>query len=558
MADSIHPTDLQPQTIEVKKVESISHVPTQASPCFPQEFVSSSTIKEGAVTSIPNETEYPTGIRFAILTVSLMLMVFMVALDTTITATAIPAITTQFHSITDIGWYTGAYLLPIMALQPSFGKIYTFFSIKYVLLCALLLFETGSLISALSPSSSVFILGRVVSGVGAAAIFGGGMVLISLAVPIHRVALYMSIMSCMYGAAGLTGPPIGGLFTSSARLTWRFCFYINLPFGGISVLLMLFAFREPKREKMKLTIKEKVEKMDLAGTTLFISSTACLFLALQWGGNSIPWSDSKAWGLMLGFGLLLITFVALQFTLGENATIPPRVFSARSIILAQLIAILLTSASASGIRSLPYLLSVTFTELFVGVGVSWTGIYNPFMIIGTAIYIIGCALLCTLQVDTGEGYLIGYQILAGVGFGSTLALCATVLRVNVSDEHIPVAGVLASFAPMFGGTLAASLGQNIFRSSLVHKLLQSVAPELALQIVQAGARGGAAVVTADFKGVVLEAYNYAVKRTFLVSAVVSGIAFVCTLGLKWKKIEKKGQESSVTANPVGELEVRTS
>jgi len=90
------------------------------------------------------------------------------------TATAIPAITTQFHSIPDIGWYTGAYLLPIMALQPSFGKIYTFFSIKYVLLCALLLFETGSLISALSPNSPVFILGRVVSGIGAAAIFGGG------------------------------------------------------------------------------------------------------------------------------------------------------------------------------------------------------------------------------------------------------------------------------------------------------------------------------------------------------------------------------------------------
>ncbi|KAH9213973.1 major facilitator superfamily domain-containing protein, partial [Leptodontidium sp. 2 PMI_412] len=505
------------------------------------------------------ETEYPTGIRFAILTVSLMLMVFMVALDTTIMATAIPAITTQFHSIADIGWYTGAYLLPVMALQPSFGKIYTFFSIKYVLLCALLLFETGSLISALSPSSSIFILGRVVSGIGAAAIFGGGMVLISLAVPIHRVALYMSIMSSMYGAAGLTGPPIGGLFTSSSRLTWRFCFYINLPFGGISVLLMLFAFREPKREKMKLSIKEKVKKMDLAGTTLFISSMVCLSLALQWGRNSIPWSDPKAWGLMLGFGLLLIAFVALQFKLGENATIPPRVFSARSIILAQLIAILLSigtnihtfylafyfqsakglSASASGIRSLPYLLSVTFTELFVGAGVSWTGIYNPFMIIGTAIYIVGCALLCTLQVDTGEGYLIGYQILAGVGFGSTLALCATVLRVNVSDEHIHVAGVLASFAPMFGATLAASLGQNIFRSSLVDKLLQSVSPELVVQIADAGARGGGAVVADDMKGVVLEAYNYAVKRTFLVSAVVSGIAFVCTLGLKWKKIDKK-------------------
>ncbi|KAL5324581.1 hypothetical protein ACEPPN_009127 [Leptodophora sp. 'Broadleaf-Isolate-01'] len=542
MTDSIYLNDMQPQIMEVKKVESASQIPTKASLDFPRDVISPSTVNEDAVMNLPSETEYPTGIRFAILTVSLMLMVFMVALDTTIMATAIPAITTQFHSIADIGWYTGAYLLPVMALQPSFGKIYTFFSIKYVLLCALLLFETGSLISALSPSSSIFILGRVVSGIGAAAIFGGGMVLISLAVPIHRVALYMSIMST---------------------------------FGGISVLLMLFAFREPKRERMKLSIKEKVKKMDLAGTTLFISSMVCLSLALQWGGNSIPWSDPKAWGLMLGFGLLLIAFVALQFKLGENATIPPRVFSARSIILAQLIAILLSigtnihtfylafyfqsakglSASASGIRSLPYLLSVTFTELFVGAGVSWTGIYNPFMIIGTAIYIVGCALLCTLQVDTGEGYLIGYQILAGVGFGSTLALCATVLRVNVSDEHIPVAGVLASFAPMFGGTLAASLGQNIFRSSLVDKLLQSVSPELAVQIVDAGARGGAAVVADDMKAVVLETYNYAVKRTFLVSAVVSGIAFVCTLGLKWKKIEKKGHDRYPEVEPVGGTEV---
>ncbi|PVH80709.1 MFS general substrate transporter, partial [Cadophora sp. DSE1049] len=508
---------------------------------------------------VPKEVEYPTGLRFAILTVSLLLMVFMVALDTTIMSTAIPAITTQFHSIPDIGWYTGAYLLPIMALQPSFGKIYTFFSIKYVLLCALLLFETGSLISALSPNSPVFILGRVVSGIGAAAIFGGGMILIQLAVPLHRVALYMSIMSSMYGAAGLTGPPVGGVFTSSARLTWRFCFYINLPFGGISVLLMLFAFREPKREKVKLTIKEKLKKMDIAGTALFISSMVCLFLALQWGGNSIPWSNSKAWGLMLGFGLLLISFVVLQFRLRENATIPPRVFSVRSVVLALLISILLAigtnthtfylafyfqsakglSASASGIRSLPYLLSVTFTELFVGAGVSWTGWYNPFMIVGTAIYVVGCALLCTLQVDTSEGHIIGYQILAGIGFGSALALCATVLRVNVRDEHIPVAGALASFAPSFGGTLAASIGQNVFRSSLVDKLLQSVSPELTVQIVDAGARGGVDVVADDQKVLVLEAYNYAVKKTFVVSAVVSGIAFVCTLGLRWKKIKKR-------------------
>ncbi|KAK0106881.1 hypothetical protein ONS95_003602 [Cadophora gregata] len=560
MADEIKLSDQQPQTPGVRNVDSITQVPIETCPDTTRNIISTAKPDdEEVIASVPEEVEYPTGIRFAILTVSLMLMVFMVALDTTIMSTAIPAITTQFHSIPDIGCYSGAYLLPVMALQPSFGKIYTFFSIKYVMLCALLLFETGSLVSALSPNSPVFILGRVVSGIGGAGIFGGGMILIQLAVPLRRIALYLSVMSSMYGAAGLTGPPVGGVFTSSARLTWRFCFYINLPFGGISVLLMLFAFREPKREKMKLSVEEKFKKMDVIGTTLFISSMVCLFLALQWGGNSIPWSNSTAWGLMLGFGLLLIAFVVLQFHLHENATIPPRVFSDRSVVLAQLIAILLSigtnthtfylafyfqsakglSASASGIRSLPYLLSVTFTELFVGAGVSWTGWYNPFMIVGTAIYVIGCGLLCTLQVDTGAGHIIGYQILAGIGFGSTLALCATVVRVNVRDEHIPVAGALASFAPSFGGTLAASIGQNVFRRSLVDKLLQSVSPELTAQIVDAGARGGVDVVADYQKGLVLDAYNHAVKKTFLVSAIVSGVAFVCTLGLRWKKIKKK-------------------
>jgi MFS family permease len=115
-----------------------------------------------------------------------------------------------------------------MSLQPSFGKIYTYFPIKTIFVFALLCFEAGSLICALTPSSRIFILGRVVAGVGAAAIFGGGMILIQLAVPLSRISMYLSILSSMYGVASMTGPPLGGAFTSSAKLTWRFCFYINL------------------------------------------------------------------------------------------------------------------------------------------------------------------------------------------------------------------------------------------------------------------------------------------------------------------------------------------
>jgi MFS family permease len=115
-----------------------------------------------------------------------------------------------------------------MCLQPTFGKIYSYFRIKPIFLLAILVFEAGSLICALSSSSNIFILGRVIAGLGAAAIFGGGMIFVQLAVPLTRMSLYLSILSSMYGVAGLTGPPLGGLFTSSNTLTWRFCFYFNL------------------------------------------------------------------------------------------------------------------------------------------------------------------------------------------------------------------------------------------------------------------------------------------------------------------------------------------
>lgn len=99
--------------------------------------------------------------------------------------------------------------------------------------------------------------------------------------------------------------------------------------------------------------------------------------------------------------------------------------------------------------------------------------------------------------------------------------------------------------------MAASIGQNIFRSALTRKLLQSVSPAETAAIVEAGATGGVAVVEEGMKGVVLEAYNYAVKRTFVMAAIAGGLAFLCTLGLKWRNIKKPLRE---VRNNVPEVE----
>jgi hypothetical protein len=170
------------------------------------------------------------------------------------------------------------------------------------------------------------------------------------------------------------------------------------------------------------------------------------------------------------------------------------------------------SPSASGVRLLPSLLSVTAAELTVGTSVSMLGVYVPFTVFGTAICTVASSLFCPLQIDTSIARLIRFQILAGAGLGSSFQLYTTVVRANIRGKDIPVPGALITFAPFFGGSLAASIGQNIFRIALTRRLLQSVSLAETDAIVKAGASGGVAVVPDDLKGVVLEAYNYAVKR----------------------------------------------
>lgn len=154
-----------------------------------------------------------------LLTFGLSLASFVVALDNTIIATAIPQITTQFDSLNDIGWYGSAYLLTTTSLQPSFGKFYTYFNVKWVYIIALTIFELGSVLCAGAKSSMMLILGRAVAGVGAAALYSGSMTMVGYAVALRQRAVYMSLLSSMFGIASVVGPVLGGVFTD--RLSWR-------------------------------------------------------------------------------------------------------------------------------------------------------------------------------------------------------------------------------------------------------------------------------------------------------------------------------------------------
>jgi hypothetical protein len=114
---------------------------------------------------------YPKGPKLILIITSLCLSTFLVALDQTIIAPALGAITADFASVKDIGWYGAAYLLTTTALQPTYGSLYRMFSVKWVFLGAIFLFEVGSVVCAVAPSSEAFIVGRAIAGVGTAGLF---------------------------------------------------------------------------------------------------------------------------------------------------------------------------------------------------------------------------------------------------------------------------------------------------------------------------------------------------------------------------------------------------
>lgn len=120
-----------------------------------------------------HQQEYPTKMKLILIIVALSLSILCIGLDNTIISTAIPKITDQFHALEDVGWYASAYLLTNCAFQLSWGKLYSFYSIKWTFLTALFVFELGSTLCGAAPNSIVLIIGRAIAGVGSGGVSSG-------------------------------------------------------------------------------------------------------------------------------------------------------------------------------------------------------------------------------------------------------------------------------------------------------------------------------------------------------------------------------------------------
>ncbi|RJE23678.1 MFS toxin efflux pump [Aspergillus sclerotialis] len=481
-------------------------------------------------------TEYPTGIKLGLIVLAL-------CLNNSIIATAIPKITEQFHSLDDVGWYGSAYLLTMSSLQLLFGKLYSFFSIKWVYLTVILIFELGSLICGVAKNSLTLIIGRAIAGVGSAAIFSGALIILAYSVPLERRPMFSGFIGSMYGIASVAGPLLGGVFTDKA--TWRSaCFFINLPIGGVTLLVIAIFFPDPHRQLKVQTWTQRFKELDPIGTVIFTPAVICLLLALQWGGTAYPWNSWRVILLFVIFGLLILLFLFVQYKLGSSAH-----FCLGAAFLCSIYylpiwfqAVKGASAVSSGIMNLPMLISVVVMSVISGVAVTVIGYYTPFILLGTVCTTVGYGLMTTFHPDTPKSIWIGYQILAGVGVGSGMQQPLMAVQVVLDIADVPTGTAIIVFLQTLGGALFVSIGENVFSNNLVQYLHQ-YAPDLnPAVILGAGATNIKNAVGPAKLPAVLLAYNNSITQTFIVCTAMACASIIGGLIVEWKSVKGKNIE----------------
>ncbi|KAK8866052.1 hypothetical protein IAR55_001203 [Kwoniella newhampshirensis] len=265
----------------------------------------------------PEDSGVLTGLRLYLVFASIMACVFMFALDQSIVSTAIPVIVSEFQAFDQVAWIITAYFLTQCGLILLVGQMLTVLKAKWMLLGAIFWFELGSLICGVAKTMDTLIGGRAIQGIGASGMFVSILSVISVVTKVEQRAAFM------------------GSFGFVFVISW--CFYINLPFGGVAAAAVAFLLpaRAPATDVNApegRTILGKLRRLDWLGTALIFCLITCLLLALGWGGNQYAWSNWRIPLLFVLGGVLVIVFGWWQWHYDKYALIPLSILKNRTVI----------------------------------------------------------------------------------------------------------------------------------------------------------------------------------------------------------------------------------
>jgi MFS family permease len=505
-----------------------------------------------------DESQYPTGLKLFLVVFSAGLVMILANMDGSIVSVAVVAITDHFHTVQDVGWYSAAFRLAACSFQFMFGKLYSLFSFKRGFVTSVVIFIAGSTLCAAAQSSAMFVFGRAVCGFAFSGIVAGCFTLLVLCIPMRKRPLYTGLVGSIGALASISAPAIGGVIVD--RLGWRWCFWIGLPLGFVTLLGIFFCISDVKPQmEVELTWAQRISKLDLVGNMLFVPSLTCLFIALIWAGSKYAWNSPTVIGLLCTFGVLLVFFGFDQYRKGDAAALPPRILYNRSVLAGLTYTLFCNSAfmvieyylptyfqtvrgysaAQSGYFQFPIVIGDILGVLFQSFGVSIIGYYTPFMLIGSILMPVFAGLMTTVTVKMALAEILVlsgfYGFAGGVGFLSPQS--AVQMALPKADASMGLAVIL--FAEQFGPAVFVSAAQNIFQSRLTDNLHELVPSLNATGIEAMGLSDLKSLVGPEYLDDALLGFDKSLAQTWYLAVALACITMIGSATMEWKSVKQK-------------------
>ena len=476
----------------------------------------------------------------------LMVTLALAALDQTIVATALPRIVGDLGGITQYSWVFTAYMLTSTVTVPLYGKLGDVYGRKRLFLLSIVVFLIGSALCGAAQSMTQLVVFRAIQGIGAGGLFPLSLAVIGNIVPPRDRGRWQGLIGAVFAASSIVGPAVGGFIVDNT--TWRWVFFVNLPVGGLALLVISLTM--PSRVATRTE-----HSIDWLGAGLLAAGTGALLLGLVWGGRQYPWGSGHVVLALAASVVLLVVFgiverrapePILPFDVLRNPIVAGSVacmaligmvmFGTISYVPLFVQGVIGTSATSSGVVLTPMILGAVCTSILTGQLVSRTGRYRWNAVLGPVVLTAAMLLLWRMNVSTTNGEAARNMVIAGIGMGSMMQVFVLSVQNAVPRSRIGSATALTQF----GRQMGATLGVTVMGVIVNHGLPSGVAA------------GGEAAKVHRLPPALRSGLAGAIHPAFLVAACIAAAVWViAVLFVKEQKLRRSLDEVAAVEAAAG-------